>query len=105
MSFIEMFRLNDSDLEKSFFVTSANWECFTVANTFDSAASKGLETAFANEGLRLSLSPAIIVIDVTSFSLNFNDEYTKVYSTEMVLHDIGKHDLAKKFKKIIKSQI
>lgn len=100
-----MFRLNDSDLEKSFFVTSANWECIIVANTFDSAASRGLELAFANKGSSLSLSPAIIVIDMTSFSLNFNDEYTKVYSTEMILHDIGKHDLAKKFKTIIKNKI
>ena len=96
-----MLRLKKDDLTNSYFISSANWEVTVVSTSFDKAVSIGLEKMFAKYGKTLSLSPAIIVVDMTNFCINFSDEHTKVYSTSMVLSDIGMHDLSTKFRKIV----
>jgi len=96
-----MQRIKKDDITNSYFITSANWEITVLSKSFDMAVSEGLEKMFLSEGKNLNLSPAIIVIDMTNFSINFSDEHSKVYSTSSVLSDIGMHDLAKKFKSII----
>lgn len=96
-----MQRVKKDDITNSYFVTSANWEITVLSKSFDRAVSTGLERMFASEGKSLNLSPAIIVIDMTNYSINFSDEHSKVYSTSSVLSDIGMHDLAKKFKSIV----
>ena len=97
-----MFRIIEKDYLNQYFVTSSNWENTILASSSSEAVSRSLEIAFDQQGDRLLLSPAIIVVDMTNFCLNFSEDHTKVYSTELILHDIGRHDLAKKFKKIIK---
>lgn len=96
-----MLRLKKDDLTNSYFISSTNWEVTVVSTSFDKAVSLAMEKMFKEYGKTLSLSPAIIVVDMTNFCINFSDEHTKVYSTSMVLSDIGMHDLAKKFRKIV----
>jgi hypothetical protein len=96
-----MLRLKKDDLTNSYFISSANWELTVISTSFDKAVSLGLEEMFKEYGKTLSLSPAIIVVDMTNFCINFSEDHAKVYSTSMVLSDIGMHDLSKKFKKIV----
>ena len=96
-----MLRLKQDDLTNSYFVTSANWEVLVISTSFDKAASLALEKMYDEYGKSLSLSPAIIIVDMTNFCINFSENHTKVYSTSMVLSDIGMHELSKKFKAII----
>jgi hypothetical protein len=96
-----MIRYQSDDFKSLYYITSADWEVVIEASSFNAAASRGLEKVYEDQGIMLKLSPAIIVIELTGFSNNFNDEYTKIFSTSLVLSDIGLHDLAKKFKKII----
>lgn len=96
-----MIRYQSDDFKSLYYVTSADWEVVTEAASFNEAASKGLEEVYSDQGIMLKLSPAIIVIDLTGFSSNFSEEYTKIFSTSLILSDIGLHDLSKKFKKII----
>lgn len=93
-------RIISNDIESSYHVSSANWECNIVERSHDKAVSRALENMFDLYGQNLNISPAIISIDLTRFSIDFNEDHTKIYSTAMVLSDIGKHDLAKKLKKI-----
>ncbi|MEE2975624.1 MAG: hypothetical protein VX343_04155 [Thermodesulfobacteriota bacterium] len=96
-----MNRIKEDDITNSYFITSANWEIVIISSSFDKAVSQALEKMFKEYGKFLQLSPAIIVIDMTNYSINFSEEHSKVYSTAMVLSDIGMHDLSKKFKKIL----
>lgn len=96
-----MDRIKLDDISNTYFITSANWELTQIAKSFDDAVSIGLEKMFNKHGKELCLSPAIIVVDLTNYVINFSDDHTKVYSTALVLSDIGMHDLSKKFKKII----
>jgi hypothetical protein len=96
-----MRRIKSDDLTNSYFITSADWEITVISTSFDKAVSVGLEKMFEKMGKNLKLSPAIIVVDMTNYSINFSEEHSKVYSTSMVLSDIGMHDLSKKFRKII----
>lgn len=96
-----MLRLKKDDLTNSYFITSANWELTVVSTSFDKAASMALEKMYEKYGKALSLSPAIIVVDMTNFCINFSDDHTKVFSTSMVLSDIGMHELSRKFKTIV----
>lgn len=96
-----MMRIRKDDFTNMYFVTSADWETTIVAKSFDEAASKSLISLFEEYGKSLSLSPAIIVVDMTNYSLNFSEAHSKIYSTSMILSDIGMHDLSKKFKNII----
>lgn len=96
-----MIRYQTDDFKSLYYITSADWEIVIEASSFNEAASKGLEEIYEDKGIMLKLSPAIIVIDLTGFSSNFNDDYTKIFSTSLVLSDIGLHELARKFKKII----
>lgn len=96
-----MLRLKNDDLTNSYFISSANWEVTVISTSFDKAVSIGLEKMFQKFGKTLSLSPAIIVVDMTNFCVNFSDEHTKVFSTSMVLSDIGMHELSRKFKSIV----
>ena len=96
-----MIRYQSDDFKSLYYITSADWEVVIEASSFNIAASRGLEEVYEDQGVMLKLSPAIIVIDLTGFSSNFNDDYTKIFSTSLVLSDIGLHELARKFKKII----
>lgn len=96
-----MIRYQSDDFKSLYYITSADWEVVIEASSFNTAASRGLEEVYEDQGVMLKLSPAIIVIDLTGFSSNFNDDYTKIFSTSLVLSDIGLHELARKFKKII----
>lgn len=96
-----MIRLIKNDIESTYFVTSANWEVCCVASSFDEASSKGLSQVLAEFGKECELSPAIIVVNASAYSLNFSDIHSKIYSTSKVLSDIGMHNLAKKIKKVI----
>ena len=97
-----MIKLIKSDIKQTYFVTSADWESVIESTSFESAVSQSLEEAFNIIGKELNLSTAIIVVDMTNFCLNFNEEHTRVFSTPEILADIGRHDLAKTFKKISK---
>lgn len=94
-------RIIENDIESMYHISSANWESIIIETSHDKAVSKCMEDMFDIYGQNLNISPAIISVDMTRFSLNFNEDHTKIYSTSMVLSDIGKHDLAKKFKKIM----
>lgn len=96
-----MIRIKNDDISNSYFVTSADWEIVVISTSFDKATSKALEEMFKKMGKNLKLSPAIITVDMTNYSINFSENHSKVYSTSMVLSDIGMHDLSKKFKKIL----
>lgn len=96
-----MQRIKKDDISNLYFITSANWEIVVIAKSFDVAVSSALEKMFKKMGKNLNLSPAIIAVDMTNYSINFSDEHSKVYSTAMVLSDIGMHDLSKKFKKLL----
>ena len=94
-------RIVENDIESMYHISSANWESVVLDTSHDRAVSKCMEDMFSIYGNDLNISPAIISVDMTRFALNFSEDHTKVYSTSMVLSDIGKHDLAKKFKKIM----
>jgi hypothetical protein len=96
-----MLRIKNDDITNCYFITSANWEIVIVSTSFDKAVSTALSKLFETYGKELNLSPAIIAVDTTNYCINFSDDHTKVFSTAMVLSDIGKHDLARKFKKIV----
>jgi hypothetical protein len=96
-----MFRIKTDDITNSYFVTSANWEIVVISTSFDKAVSTALSKLLDKYGKTLTLSPAIIAVDVTNYCINFSDDHTKVFSTAMILSDIGLHDLARKFKKIV----
>ena len=96
-----MFRIKSDDITNSYFVTSANWEIVVVSTSFDKAVSQALSELLDRYGKNLNLSPAIIAVDTTNYCINFSEDHTKVFSTAMVLSDIGLHDLARKFKKIV----
>tara|TARA_A100001011_G_C14002885_1_gene712182 strand:- start:418 stop:717 length:300 start_codon:yes stop_codon:yes gene_type:complete len=96
-----MLRIKEDDISNMYFVTSADWEACVVSTSFDKAVSKALSKLFKEYGKNLKLSPAIIVVDTTNYCINFSEDHTKVFSTSMVLSDIGEHSLAKKFKKIV----
>jgi hypothetical protein len=93
-------RVIENDIESLYHISSANWECTILEKSHDAAVSKSLENLFEIHGKNLNISPAIISINLTRYSVNFNQDHSKIYSTAMVLSDIGKHDLAKKFKKL-----
>lgn len=97
-----MIRVRKSDIKQTYFVTSADWESIIESNSFEAAVAEALEEAFKIIGDQLNLSTAIIAVDMTNFCLNFNKDHTKVFSTPEVLADIGKHELAKTFKRISK---
>ena len=97
-----MFKLSENDFERTYYITSADWEAVVSSPSSEEASASALREAFMNEGDNLKLSPAIIVIDMTSFSLNFNNDHARVFKTSAVLADIGKHELSKKFKNISK---
>ena len=96
-----MLRIKKDDISNTYFVTSADWEACVISTSFDNAVSKALSELLMEYGRNLKLSPAIIVVDATNYCVSFSDDHTKVFSTSMVLSDIGEHDLAKKFKKIV----
>jgi hypothetical protein len=96
-------RLITNDFENLYFITSANWEVSVVASNHEEAASKALELMLDNEGANLKLSPAIISLNCSKFCINFNQDHSKILSTPYILSNIGRHDLSKKFKKIIPS--
>jgi hypothetical protein len=96
-----MLRIKEDDISNTYFVTSADWEACVISTSFDKAVSKALSELFKEYGKSLKLSPAIIVVDTTNYCINFSEDHSKVFSTSMVLSDIGEHSLAKKFKKII----
>jgi len=89
------------DYKQTFFVSSADWESVVRAPNYDEAASTALEENLNKNKKNLKLSPAIIVVNMTKYVEIFSDDCSKIFSTNMVLSNIGKHDLAKKFKKII----
>jgi len=97
-----MFKKLSNDSLRTYFITSADWESVVSSGSFEEAASQALTEAFESLGKNLKLSPAIITVDMTNFSLNFSEKHTKVFNTSAVLADIGKHDLSKKFKNITK---
>lgn len=92
------------DFHNSYYVSSADWEALVSSSSFDEAVSIGLEEAFGEYGENLNLSPAIICIDLTNFSENFDENNYKIYSTIMILSNIGRHDLAKKLKVILNTK-
>ena len=96
-----MFRIKEDDISNLYYVTSADWESMVIATSSDRAVSEAFEEIYEVLGDKINLSPAIIAVDLTNFVLTYSEDHVKVYSTSMVLSDIGLHDLAKKFKKII----
>ena len=97
-----MFKKISNDSLRTFYITSADWESVVSSGSAEEAASKSLNEAFDVLGSELNLSPAIICVDMTNFSLNFGTDHAKVFETSAVLADIGKHNLSKKFKNISK---
>jgi len=95
-----MFRTVKPNL-KTFFVSSANWESIQESTSHSEAASLGLEEALSQEGKNLKLSPGIITLNATDFSLNSDMDHAKVFKTSEILANIGKHSLSKKIKGII----
>lgn len=92
----------DKDFNSTYYVSSGEWESIVRSPSFDEAASLGLEEAFEEYGENLKLSPAILCLNLSNFFEKFGDHNSKIYSTTMVLSNIGKHDLAKKLKLILK---
>jgi len=98
---MQSIRLINNDFENSYFITSSNWECTTVATNHEEAASSCLEKMLKKYGDNLQLSPAIISINCTGYSLNFHQDHANILSTAFILSNIGRHDLAKKLNKIL----
>ena len=96
-----MIRIVNNDLSNMYFVTSANWEFCCESTSFIDAASLGLKSMFEKLGKNVNLSPAIIVINMSAYSVNFSDTHSKVFSTSEILSNLGMHDLAKKIKSIL----
>ena len=96
-----MFRVKNDDVSVLYYVTSSDWESIVISTSFERAASTAFEEVYDELGNRMNLSPAVIVVDLSNFCLTFSEDHAKVFSTSMILADIGLHDLAKKFKNII----
>jgi hypothetical protein len=98
---MQSLRIIDNDFESSYFVTSSDWECTTIASNHEEAASTCLEKMLKKYGDNLKISPAIISLNCTGYSLNFHEDHAKIASTAFILSNIGRHDLAKKLNKIL----
>lgn len=96
-----MFRIVKNDIKDFYFVTSADWEFSCESSSFNEAASTALTSMLNSFKKDLNLSPAIIVVNMSKYCVNFSESHSKVFSTSSVLSDIGMHELAKKIKTIM----
>ena len=96
-----MFRIKTEDVSNLYYVTSSDWESIIVSTSAEKAATEAFEEVYAELEEHTNLSPSIIVVDLTNFSLTFSEEHAKIFPTTLILSDAGLHNLAHKFKKII----
>jgi len=92
----------ESSNEKTFYVSCANWECVTESTSHEDGATSAIEEACVSIGPEMEIAPKILSINLTLLSENLDvDKSLKMHDTVRILSNAGKHETARKFKKLI----